>query len=86
MKHVVYDCFMARCYAKKSLADAAALALQSDLLDDAYPASVWAEEARAEYESESAAENAWLRAAENAGWEEALVESYYDSGLLARPW
>jgi hypothetical protein len=31
--------------------------------------------------AESEAENAWLRAAENAGWEEAYLESLIESGL-----
>jgi len=38
-------------------------------------------EQKREYEAETAAETAWLRTAENAGWEEALLESYYESGF-----
>ena len=36
------------------------------------------------YKAEHAAETAWLRAAENFGWEEVLMESYVESGLMAR--
>ena len=34
-----------------------------------------------EHQAEVAAEGAWLRYAENLGWEEALEESYRESGL-----
>ena len=34
-----------------------------------------------EHQAELEAENAWLRYAENLGWEEAMEESYRESGL-----
>jgi hypothetical protein len=73
-------------YTNKTLTDALAVLALSDWLDDAHSAEVWAAEAQDEYNAEHAAEYAWLRAAESAGWEEAYTESLYESGLIARPW
>lgn len=37
-----------------------------------------------DHEGERQAESAWLRCAESAGFEEALYDSYVDSGLRLR--
>lgn len=37
-----------------------------------------------DYQAELYAENAWLRYAENQGWEEEMRESYIRSGFIAR--
>jgi hypothetical protein len=37
-----------------------------------------------EMRAEQEAENAWLRHDENLGWEEAMLESYLESGLISR--
>ena len=37
-----------------------------------------------ELRAEQYAEGAWLRHAENLGWEEVMLESYIDSGMITR--
>lgn len=37
-----------------------------------------------EMAAEREAEGAWLRHAENLGWEEAMLESYVESGFISR--
>ncbi len=48
--------------------------------DDYWQMKEWEAESKAERE----AEGAWLRAAENASWQEDYLESLVESGLRAR--
>jgi len=73
-------------YANQNLNDKVLQASFGAWLDAAAPLEVCLAEWALETKAEQEAENGWLRAAESFGWEEALVESYYESGLLARPW
>lgn len=67
-----------------TLAAMLALQAEADRLDHAMTADQYDEYTY--FKAEQEAENAWLRAAESAGWEEALYESYIESGLRSRGW
>jgi hypothetical protein len=73
-------------YATQKLSDKVAQVAMGEWLDSVAPLAVCLAEWALETKAEQEAENGWLRAAESFGWEEALVESYYESGLIARPW
>lgn len=68
-------------YSSKTFYDAIQIENDGHILDEAIDIYI---DAYDNYLGEQEAESAWLRHAESLGWEDALDESYIESGLKSR--